>query len=249
MAASTAAPRSTPAIERPEPLPAFSPSSAITIAGRPSLSFSRPATMPITPGCQPSPATTATARSGWASAIASALSQTEASIARRSSLRRSSSAAIARASSGSSVVSSRTPRSDLPTLPPALMRGPSAKPRSVAVGARESREASIRAASPTLRRPAMILRPCVTNARLRPLSWATSATVPSATRSSSSIRRGSGLDSKKPSKRSLRSNAAPSRKQTPTAARWPWAAASSASSSRLGLTKACATGSALAHWW
>ena len=65
-AASTAAPRSTPVIERPEPLPTPSSSSAMTIAGRPSFSFSRPATMPITPGCQPAPATTATARAAGA---------------------------------------------------------------------------------------------------------------------------------------------------------------------------------------
>ena len=35
----------------------------------------------------------------------------------------------------------------------------------------------------------------------------------------------------------------------PTAARWPCAAPSSLSSSRLGLISACATGSRLAHWW
>ena len=35
----------------------------------------------------------------------------------------------------------------------------------------------------------------------------------------------------------------------PTAARWPCAAPSSLSSSRLGLIIACATGSRLAHWW
>ena len=64
-----------------------------------------------------------------------------ASIARRSSFRRSSSAAIASASAGSSVVSRRTPRSDLPTRPPALIRGPSAKPRSRHSGARWSRAA------------------------------------------------------------------------------------------------------------
>ena len=42
---------------------------------------------------------------------------------------------MVRASSGSVVVSSRTPRSDLPTRPPALIRGPSAKPRSRQIGA------------------------------------------------------------------------------------------------------------------
>ena len=61
-AASTAAPRSTPEIERPEPLPMPSSPSATTMAGRWSFSLRRPATMPITPGCQPGAATMATAR-------------------------------------------------------------------------------------------------------------------------------------------------------------------------------------------
>ena len=47
------------------------------------------------------------------------------------------------------MVSSRTPRSDLPTRPPALMRGPSAKPRSRQFGGFTSRAASASAASPT----------------------------------------------------------------------------------------------------
>ena len=43
-----------------------------------------------------------------------------------------------------------------------------------------------------LDRPPITLSPCATNARLRPLKWATSATVPNATMSRSSINRGSG---------------------------------------------------------
>jgi len=65
LAASTAAPRSTPEIERPEPLPMPSSPSATTMTGRCSFSFSLPATMPITPGCQPGAATRATARFDW----------------------------------------------------------------------------------------------------------------------------------------------------------------------------------------
>ena len=80
-AASTAAPRSTPEIERPEPLPMPSSPSATTMAGRCSFSLSRPATMPITPGCQPGAATIATARLPWRAGSASAASQTAASIA------------------------------------------------------------------------------------------------------------------------------------------------------------------------
>jgi DNA-binding beta-propeller fold protein YncE len=56
----TAAPRSKPGTERPEPLPtpSFMP---MTTAGRLNASFTRVATMPTTPGCQPCPATTITA--------------------------------------------------------------------------------------------------------------------------------------------------------------------------------------------
>ena len=93
-AASTAAPRSTPEIDRPEPLPVPSSISAMTIAGRPKRSLSRPATMPITPGCQPLPMTVSTAAPLSFAACSSACSQTSISIARRSSLSRSSSAAI-----------------------------------------------------------------------------------------------------------------------------------------------------------
>ncbi len=247
MAASTAAPRSTPETDRPDPLP-MPPSSATTMAGRPIRSLMRLATIPMTPGCQPAPEMIATARLPCPASLASASSRTACSISRRSSLNWLSSMAIARASASSSVVSSRTPRSARPTRPPALMRGPSAKPRSVAVGSRVRRAASIRAARPTLRRAAITFSPCVTKARLSPLSWATSATVPSATMSSRSSRRGSARLANQPRARNVRISAAPSRKATPTAARWPWAAPSP-SSSRLGLTIACATGSDVAHLW
>ena len=66
LAASTAAPRSTPLIDRPEPLPVPSSSSAMTIAGRPKRSLIRPATIPITPGCQPRPMTMITGASACA---------------------------------------------------------------------------------------------------------------------------------------------------------------------------------------
>src|ERR1700724_173057 len=56
----TALPRSTPPIERPEPVPMPPGSSAIAKAGRANFSFSREATRPTTPGCQPSDAVTIT---------------------------------------------------------------------------------------------------------------------------------------------------------------------------------------------
>ena len=64
-AASTAAPRSTPEIDRPEPLPVPSSVSAMTIAGRPNRSLMRPATIPITPWCQPLLITVMTGASAW----------------------------------------------------------------------------------------------------------------------------------------------------------------------------------------
>ena len=154
------------------------------------------------------------------------------------------------ASAGSSVVSRRTPRSARPTRPPALMRGPSAKPRSEQPTGLVSPAASASAASPGLPRPRKTFSPCATKARFSPLSCATSATVPSATRSSSGSSEGSSRLANQPRARRVRIRAAASRKHTPTAARWPCPAPSSHSSSRLGFTSAWATGSRLAHlWW
>ena len=79
-----------------------------------------------------------------------------------------------------------------PMRPPALMRGPSRKPRCHGSGGPPSRATSISAVSPTCSRRRSASRPLVTKARLRPLSGTTSATVPSATRSSTPSRSGSG---------------------------------------------------------
>ena len=68
--------------------------------------------------------------------------------------------------------------------PPALMRGPSRKPRCQHSGGPVSRAASISAVRPTCSRRRIAIRPFETKARLSPLSGTTSATVPSATRSS-----------------------------------------------------------------
>jgi len=74
----TTEPISTPAIERPEPVPMPPASSAMAKAGRPNFSLSRAATRPTTPGCQPWAAVTTTApfsstpRAAIASASASA---------------------------------------------------------------------------------------------------------------------------------------------------------------------------------
>ena len=58
-AACTARPRFTPGCDRPEPLPTpVAGSTPMTTTGLRQRSRSRPATMPTTPGCQSSPATT-----------------------------------------------------------------------------------------------------------------------------------------------------------------------------------------------
>ena len=219
----------------------------MTIAGRPKRSLILPATIRITPWCQPALITVITGAPSSFAACSSACSVTSISIARRSSLSRSSSAAISRASSGSVEVSRRTPRSDLPTRPPALIRGPSAKPRSRQLGGFTSRAAPASAVRPMFCRAAMIRRPWVTKARLRLFSRATLATVPSATRSSRSRIFASARTSNTPRPRSSRRSATPSRKAIPTAARCPCAAPSTLSSRRFGLIIANATGSRLAH--
>ena len=53
-------PRSIPFIDLPDPFPIPFSSIPITITGLLNLSLRRPATMPITPGCQPSIPTTIT---------------------------------------------------------------------------------------------------------------------------------------------------------------------------------------------
>ncbi len=68
--------------------------------------------------------------------------------------------------------------------PPALMRGPSRKPRCQDSGGPLSRAASISAVSPICSRRRSAISPLATKARLSPFSGTTSATVPSATRCS-----------------------------------------------------------------
>ena len=103
----TVRPRSTPWIERPEPVPMPPGSSAMAKAGRLKRSFSRAASRPTTPGCQLAAAVTTTApfssMPSAAIASASASASIACSSACRSRLSRSSSAAIRPASTGSSV--------------------------------------------------------------------------------------------------------------------------------------------------
>ena len=222
-AARTAWPRSTPGIERPEPVP-FSPNSAIANAGRPKRSFRRAATRPTTPGCQPSPLAITidpfSSMPSEASASASACSSVAFSTCWRSRFRRSSSAAIAAAFAGSSAMRSFVPSVASPMRPPALMRGPSKKPKWNGVGGPSRRAASMSARRPTFSRRRSATRPLVTKARFKPTSGTTSATVPSATRSRKLRRSGSGrVAFQKPRSRSARTSATAVMNTSPTAAR------------------------------
>ena len=131
----TARPRSTPGIERPEPVPMSPGPSATAKAGRPNRSFEprrdearrRRDASAATPS---PPRRRGSSRPSAAIASASASATAASSIVWRSRLRRSSSAAIARGFRGV-VAQQQHGRRDRPApiRPPALMRGPSMKPR------------------------------------------------------------------------------------------------------------------------
>ena len=103
--------------------------SAITTQGRRQRSTSREATIPTTPGCQPSPATTIAAWLACGGQAASAANRMRVSASWRSRLSRSSSRATSAARASSSVSSSSSAASARRMRPAALMRGPSRKPR------------------------------------------------------------------------------------------------------------------------
>ncbi len=119
--------RSNAGIERPEPVPC-SPSSATSTHGRWWRSAIREATIPMTPGCHPSPASTYALRSPASATMPSASKRMRCSTWRRSAFARSSSSAIARARSASAVSSSSTPASARYRRPAAFRRGARRKP-------------------------------------------------------------------------------------------------------------------------
>ncbi len=200
LAASTAAPRSTPEIDRPDPLPVPSSISAMTIAGRPKRSLIRPATMPITPGCQPLAMTmmhgrAVALRGLFLRLLAYQHLDRAALLVEPVELGGNAS----RASSGS--VRGQQPHAEVRLADPAAGVDPWPE--------REAEIAARSAPSPVARPPrapqarcsaarAITFRPCVTKARLSDFSRATSATVPSATRSSRSMILGSASAAKKP---------------------------------------------------
>ena len=172
---------------RPEPRPPPSPSSAITTHGRRQRSTSRDATIPTTPGCQPSPATTIAPSCACGAQAASAANRMRVSASRRSRLRRSSSRATSPARAASSVRSSSRAASARCMRPAALMRGPRRNPS-------ECSESSPGATAPTsirARRPGLRVRPSATTPsrtmrRFSPRSGTRSQTVASAASSMSS---------------------------------------------------------------
>ncbi len=164
--------------------------------------------MPTTPWCHSRRnrhsvyASGCAASAARASRSASASSCIVASTSRRSRFSRSSSAA-----SGSAAAAVGASRQRMPTVmsesrPAALRRGPATKPRSKAVARRASRPATANsAAMPGRALPARILAsPCATSVRLTRSSRTTSATVPSATRSSSVAKLGSGRVAERPAR-------------------------------------------------
>ena len=172
---------------RPEPRPAPS-SSAITTQGRRQRSTSREATIPTTPGCQSSPATTMAPWLAWGSQAASAADRMRVSASRRSRLSRSSSRAISSARPSSSVSSSSSAASARRIRPAALMRGPSRKPRWCSVSSPSSTPATAMSA----RRPGLRVResartPSRAMRRFSSRSGTRSQTVASAARSRSSL--------------------------------------------------------------
>ena len=96
------------------------------------------------------------------------------------------------ASSGSSVVSRRTPRSDLPTRPPALIRGPKREAEVAAARRLQQPRGFGERGKADIAARRHHLQPLGDERAVEAASWATSATVPSATRSSRSISFGSG---------------------------------------------------------
>ena len=139
---------------RPLPLPPPSPSSETTTTGRWWRSTSREATIPITPGCQSSPARTSPGASrrgsGSSRRAASAAASTSRSRALRSEFARPSSTAISSALASSSVSISSTPASARYSRPAALIRGANRNARSLSSNRVGSHfEAAINARNPT----------------------------------------------------------------------------------------------------
>ncbi len=165
LAASTAAPKSTPAIDRPEPLPTPCSSMAMTIAGRPELFLQSPGDDADDAGCQPSPATTATARSLAIIASAAYCTRFRSGGVVVEAVELFGDRAGFGGVLGGEQAYAEVRAADAATRVDA---GPQCEAEVAAVGARVRRDAWISASRPMLRRAAHDLQPLrATKARLR----------------------------------------------------------------------------------
>ncbi len=226
---------------RPEPRP-DAPSSAMTTAGRLKRSTSLEATMPTTPACQSSPATTSAAACSCGAQSASASCRMRCSAWRRSWLSPSSSRAICLARSESSVSISSRAASARCRRPAALIRGPSRKPADWASTPPGSRSATaISARSPALRVAATAAIPWRAIRRFSSRSGTMSHTVARPARSKSS----SALAGSRPA---AAYSAAESLSTTPAAHSSP-AGPSMPSGPRAGCTTGQSGSSGPGRWW
>ena len=195
--ASSAASRSKPGMLRPLPRPPPSPSSETTTTGRWWRSTRREATIPTTPGCQPSPARTSpgASRRSLRQLPPRRLGRRIDLALPRPPLRVGPPqlVAISSARPSSSVSISSTPASARYSRPAALIRGASRNARSPSSSRVGSHfEAAISARSPSRRARRISASPRLTSDRFSPTNGTTSATVASAT-SRGSWRLGNGV--------------------------------------------------------
>ena len=164
---------------------ATSPSMLISITGKWYLSTRRDATMPITPACQPSFASTiAVSMCSYCASIFSASIKISRLIFCLSVFSSFSASAISAARASSCAVKSSTASCACSSLPTALSLGASIKPIfSEVISLTGQRLFSISAFSPMFSVVSIFLSPCLTSARFSPHSGTISATVPKATNS------------------------------------------------------------------
>ncbi len=168
---------------RAEPLPT-SPSMAMMTTGRENLSTRREATMPITPGCQPSQESTMALPVSEPASMSSACLSVSASIFWRDAFSLPSLAASSTASFASSLTSSRRATEAQATRPAAFILGAIWKAMFSAVtlpGLRSTEFLSAR--SPGRRVFSSSFSPKLTSTLFSSTRGTMSATVPMATRS------------------------------------------------------------------
>ena len=170
-------------------------------------------------------------------ASASACATVASSICWRSRFRRSSSAAMRAASLGSSSSSSRTPRSARPMRPPALMRGPSRKPRCQGSGGPDKPRCIHQRGQPDLLAPAQRDQALGDEGAVEALErhHVGDGAERDQMQAATAGRARGRMPVQKLRRRNSRVSATSVRNTSPTAARWPRPERSSA---RFGLTMA-----------